>query len=635
MDAFGRVAAVILAAVLVFLLPIQYVAVNRNASLRMQVHNETVKFADEIMMQGYLTKEMYNTYVYELDRSGELYDIEIIHGKPTEGYKTGSNRNSERHTNIVHSENQLFEKRVQKLEYMKTSRMNSKSKNLTNLSTINSLVQNKKANRNIICNTNETKRSQEIPVNLTVTPSSRTVLNGSEPTYTVKVNYIDNTSKIITDGYTKTGFTLGAGTKTVTFTYMENDKTVSASIEIIVMRSTKKCINGHTYELDDYDNDSGCPVCGTILKNISAAPEYITLVKGSELPITVTATYMDEHTEMITEGWSSNFDNNQLGNQLVTVTYKEKTTYVSVTVTKSLKCPICGNEYAPNPDGSDPGCMVCSKQVISITAAPAKQAVTIGEELKLEVEAIYKDGHHEDIDDWNSNFNPFKVGEQKVQVFYESVSTTITVIVESDTQTTCTICGTVYNAVINPLGCPVCSHTLIAINARLRNGGIQVQCGSELSLAIVLIYKDGHRIITYNGWTVEGYQSDVLGTQILNVSCQGLHTTLAVEVVNTLSKMICPNGHVYFLNEDGSDLGCPYCSDVENSNYSQHYRSCAYTHTILNEVYANGIYYFDKGDYITISVTLKSTSYLQKLQYMFNPITLVPAKYSYGGQVHG
>jgi hypothetical protein len=176
---------------------------------------------------------------------------------------------------------------------------------------------------------------------------------------------------------------------------------------------------------------------------------------------------------------------------------------------------------------------------------------------------------------------------------------------------------------------------LVGINARLRNGGTQIQCGSELSLAIVLIYKDGHRIITYNGWTVEGYQSDVLGIQLLNVSCQGLHTSITVEVVNFLSKTTCPNGHVYYLNEDGSDLGCPYCNDVENATHSQHYMSCAYTDTILEEVYANGIYYFEDGDYITISVTSKSTSYLRKLQNMFNFITLVPAKYSYGGQVHG
>jgi hypothetical protein len=249
MDAFGRVAAVILAAILVFLLPIKYVAVNSNAALHMQVHNETVKFADEIMMQGYLTKDMYNTYVNELDRTGELYDIEIIHGKPTEGYKTGS--------------------------IIKTSRMNSKSKKTTNLSTNSVRLMSSNTHtydicagisKSTACNTIVTTKSKTIPVSLTVIPSSYTVFNGSEPTYTVKVNYIDNTIKTITDGYTKTGFTLGAGAKIVTFTYTENDTTVSASVEIIVKRNQKKCMNGHIYELDDYDNDKGCPVCGTILK---------------------------------------------------------------------------------------------------------------------------------------------------------------------------------------------------------------------------------------------------------------------------------------------------------------------------------------------------------------------------------
>lgn len=607
MDAFGRVAAIILAAVFVFLLPIKYVAVNHNAALKMQIHTETVKLADEIMVQGYLTKDMYNAYINELDRTGKLYDIEIIHGKPTEGYKSGRNRVKD-----SYSYDEIW-----------------------------SLTQEEGYAKEAIATTGLMGVSPAVyllpqyPVNISVIPSNYTVLNGSEPTYTVNINYSDNTSKTIEDGYTKTGFTLGAGTKIVAFTYEENGKTVSTTIEIIVKRNTKKCINGHTYELDDYDNDSGCPVCGTILKSISAAPEYVTLKKGSELSITLTATYEDEHTEIITDGWTSNFNNSQLGNQLVTLTYQDKTAFVSVNVVESLQCATCGKEYQPDHDGGDPGCPICTKQVISILATPDNQAVHIGEDLELEVEATYKDGHSEEIDDWYSSFNPFKVGEQKVQIFYGSVSTSITVIVESDTQTTCTICGTVYNAVVNPSGCPVCSQTLIGIEARLRNGGTQVLCGSELNLAIVLIYKDGRRIITYNGWSIEGYQSDVFGIQLLDVACQGLHTTLTVEVVNSLSKTICPNGHVYYLDEDGSDLGCPYCNDAEDANHSQNYLQCAYTETILKEVYTRGIYYFEEGDYITISVTSKSTSYLQRLQHMFNLITVVPVKYSYGGQVHG
>jgi rubrerythrin len=371
-----------------------------------------------------------------------------------------------------------------------------------------------------------------------------------------------------------------------------------------------------------------------IIKSISAAPEYIKVSKGSALPITVTATYMDEHTETVT-GWTSNYKSDQLGNQLVTVTYQGKITYVSVTVTSKLICPVCGTEYNPNPDGSNPGCPVCSKFIESITATPATQVVSFGEELKLQVEATFRNGNHAYVNDWSSDFNPFKIGTQNVTVIYGTVSTTVTAIVKSASQTTCPICGTTYNPIIYPNGCPICSNLITGITAKLKNGGTKVQFGSELDLAIILAYRDGHRVVTYNGWSVSGYQPYVLGNQNITVTYKEFRTTLAIEVVNTLSKKVCPNGHVYYLNEDGTDPGCPYCSDSKESNYSQNYKDCIYTDIILEVLYSTGIYYFNDGDGFTITVTQRPGSILGKLQNMFTQTTDADIKYSYGGIVHG
>ncbi len=466
---------------------------------------------------------------------------------------------------------------------------------------------------------------------ITVTPSSYTVYNGSEPTYTVRANYTNNTSSILSSGYTKTGFTRGAGPKTVTFTYSENGITVSASVPIIVLRNLKTCVNGHTYELDDYNTDYGCPYCKQIIDSVHVAPEYITVEKGNSLNINITATYLDGHTIPITSGWTSNFNTNQIGNQLVTVTYEGKSAYVSVTVVETLICPICGTEYSPNEDGTDPGCPICSIKVISISATPATQIVPIGENITVEVIATYQDGHSAVVDDWTSNYNSHKIGLQNVTVFYKTLSTTITVIVESETQTTCPICGTVYSPIEYPYGCPSCSKIVVSIEAKLRNGGTQVQYGSELRLAVVLIYKDGHREIAYNDWSVEGYQAEVLGMQTLTVTYKELQTTLTIEVINSLSKTVCINGHVYYLNADGSDPGCPYCSIDGTTESSQDYFECFYTDTILEELYANGIYYFEAGDYITVTVIPKPFTFLDKLQNMFSMAASTETKYSYGG----
>lgn len=501
--------------------------------------------------------------------------------------------------------------------------------------TYSGLVYNAKTYGSVSCTTTVTTKSKKVPVNLTITPSSYTVYNGSEPTYTVVLNYDDGTSNVIYSNYWKSELQIGAGIRTVNFSYFIEDRTVYGSVTITVKRNTKVCTNGHTYELDDYDNDLGCPVCKLTLKSISVAPEYLTVEKGADLPITLTATYMDGHTETITSGWADNYENSKIGNQLVTITYQGKTTYVSVTVVNQLVCPICGKEYEPNADGSNPGCPICKNTVISISATPDKQVVPLGEELNLEVEATYKDGHHAYTKGWSSNFNPYHIGTQEVTVFYDTSSTHVTVIVESENQTTCPICGNVYNPVLYPNGCPVCSNILIGIQAKLRNGGTQVQYGSELNLGIIKIYKDGSRVMAYSGWSATGYQPELLGVQTITVTYQEFTTTLVIEVVNTLSKAVCPNGHVYYLNEDGTDPGCPYCNETAETNQSQDYCDCVYTKTILDDLYEKGIYYFAAGDYFTITINLKTTSFLQKLRNMFSQTTVSDMKYSYGGQIHG
>lgn len=88
MDAFGRGIAIVLAAIAVFLIPIKYVAMNQEEALNTHAHSETVKFAEEIMLQGYLTTELYNKFMNEINAVNQLYEVEIIHGKSTEGLAT-------------------------------------------------------------------------------------------------------------------------------------------------------------------------------------------------------------------------------------------------------------------------------------------------------------------------------------------------------------------------------------------------------------------------------------------------------------------------------------------------------------------------------------------------------------------
>lgn len=499
--------------------------------------------------------------------------------------------------------------------------------------TYSGLVDNAKTTGTKTCTTTVTVNNKNKPVSLTVTPSSDTVYNGSEPTYEVKVNYDDNTSKIITSGYTKTGFTAGAGTKTVKFSYTENGVTVSTEITIIVKRNVVTCPYGHIYELDDFDNDNGCPVCKKVLEKISVAPNNLTVEKGGSLSINITATYQDGHTEVVTDGWTSDFDSSKLGYQLVTITYKNKKEAIAVTVTKDITCPVCGTVYAADADGSDPGCPVCKKKVVSITATPDNQVVEYGNDLTLQVTATYQDGHSENVDDWTSNFDTFSPGEQTVTVYYETRSTSVKVTVDTPEQVKCPVCGMVYNPLQYPNGCPYCSTTVTGIEAALRDGGTKVQYGSELNLNVILLYKDGHRALAFNDWSVEGYHAKQLGTQTITVNYKNFSTSLTIEVINTLLKKVCPNGHVYYLNADGSDPGCPYCNQDTTTDSAQSYMDCIYTARIMKVLYDKGIYYLDDGDFITVTVKQKNTSIYYRLKHLFHRIDVENKKYSYGGMV--
>lgn len=500
--------------------------------------------------------------------------------------------------------------------------------------TYSGLVDNAKTTGTKTCTVNVTVKPDKCPVGLTVTPSSYTVFNGSEPSYVVKVNYDDNTNSIIDSGYTKTGFTPGAGMKTVTFTYTENDTTVSTNIVITVKRNTKICENGHTYELDDFDSDGGCPICKATIKEITAVPGKLTVQKGGKLDIRINAVYLDGHAEQVATGWKSDFDSNKLGKQKVTVTYQDKTAPVEVTVTDNIVCPVCGNEYPAGEDGRDGGCQVCKSTLVSITATPDTQTVKWGEPIDLKVMATYQDGHSSEVEDWTSSFNSYQTGAQTVIVYYGNRSTAVTVTVISDREATCPVCQTVYDTVEHPNGCPVCAAKIVGIEASLQTGGKQVQFGNELNLYVVLVYRDGHKELAYSDWSIEGFRPEELGTQVITVKYKEFTTTLTIEVIQSMAKKVCPNGHIYYLNEDGSDPGCPYCKQDISSDYSQSYLTCIYTKEILNELYKNEIYTLENGDNITIVVTEKSNLF-SKLCNMFHNREDAKNEYSYGGVVNG
>ena len=468
--------------------------------------------------------------------------------------------------------------------------------------------------------------------NITITPTQQEVPRYTDPSFQVTAAYDDGTSKNVYS-YTLSGFNKNViGSQTVTISYTEASVTKSGNVSVRVTPMSRICpVCGNEYYLDGNDFDQGCPVCKTKVSYIYVSPEYLELHQYEPLNIVVTASFLDGHTETIT-GWSSNFIPGKAGNQLVMVTYQGIYAYVSVTVSEDKTCSVCGTVYGLNDDGTDPGCPICKDNVVSISATPGIQTVRQGNDMNLIVTATYRDGHSAVISDWGSSFDKNKAGEQKVVIYYRNLSCSLIVNVTSENEVQCPVCGTIYDVMKNPWGCPVCAGTLTGIEATLLTGGTRIPYGKDIDLRVILIYRDDHRVMAFDGWT-DNFDPYVMGAQIVTISYTDqfgntVSCVLPVEVVDGLTETVCANGHVYYASNP--DTGCPFCAAINGKGVGQYYE-CCYTDKVLDELYTNGVYYFNKGDYITVKVKLHVKGSIYSFG-LFRKMEGIPPV-TYGGEV--
>lgn len=675
MEVLSKIISFIMVVVLLCLHPLGYQLEHQHGVADAYAENETARFVDAIRSRGYIDVDMYEEFLNRLSVTGDSYEVEIEHAVPREG---------ERLSTIEGLPGVM----VASADLQTLPRGNDEGIAGTRTGTIDVNVGN----------------SLE---NLEVRPSAYNIYNGSEPEYTVTARYVDGSSRVITTGYSKAGWTSGPGIKTVTFTYTENDITVSANVTIMVkpnitgiivtpinqtiVRYTDPVFSvranyedgsskdvtgasisdfdssimgsqditvfytenyltcsavvqvtvtpmlrlcpvcGNEYFLDNEDFDTGCPACKTIVSYIQISPESITVNRFEPLNITVTATFLDGHTEIVM-GWGSNYDPTRTGMQLVMVSFRGKFAYVSVMVVSANTCSICGADYSLNDDGSDSGCPYCKEALVSISASPSYQSVNQGDDINLTVRGIYQDGHSEELQGWHCSYYKNVPGEQLVTVYYGGLSCNITVEVISEFNITCSVCGEVYNLRENPWGCPVCYDTIVGIEASLQSGVTLVPYGEKLNLRVILTFRDGRKTMAFEGWN-DDFDPYTLGSQIVTVSISDrfgnlVSCVLDLEVSDRLIKIACENGHIYFSENPLS--GCPYCAVGGDARTEPYYR-ISYTDEILDSLYSKGIYRFNSGDYITVKVVIRiqggafSINLLHGMKER-NPVT-------YGGEV--
>lgn len=77
MEAFGKVMAVLFSVFILFLAPLLYMAQKQDAITQNYVLTETVRLADAVKNNGYLTSEMYETYLRKLHSTNNVYEISL------------------------------------------------------------------------------------------------------------------------------------------------------------------------------------------------------------------------------------------------------------------------------------------------------------------------------------------------------------------------------------------------------------------------------------------------------------------------------------------------------------------------------------------------------------------------------
>lgn len=421
------------------------------------------------------------------------------------------------------------------------------------------------------------------------------------------------------------------GNQLVTVSYSENGitKTAEAAVNVTVLKKLcSRCNN--FYDLNMDDSDPGCPICKGQVTGIEVMPEYVEITQGDELPVTVEAIYRDGSRAAV-YGWTSNYQADKCGIQSVIIEYGGYARLVTVNVReKETTCPECGTKYPL----SAVECPVCPERVIAVSAEPGFVTARQHENIDITVTAYYADGSSRSVDDWSIDCTTSRPGSYKATVSYKGADTVIELLVIAVTEEQCSICGFIYNKLENLYGCPVCFETLTGIEAYLLGGGSRVAYGTTPDIALVLIFRDGHRELLSEGYIMENYDPFKEGMQTVTIRYGGFEAFLTLELVNSLSSFTCPNGHVYYPDEDGTDPGCPYCGPG-GVNGTVLYYDIRFTAQVLDELYEKGIYHFKRGNYITIRLVKRDRSLLYRLQKMFFKTSLLGRikRFVFGGEV--
>lgn len=81
MDSFGRILEILITVVLLFLVPLNYMATKQDMICQTYINTETSYLVDSVRNLGYLSESMYQTFLKRIHATNHVYEISFTHYK--------------------------------------------------------------------------------------------------------------------------------------------------------------------------------------------------------------------------------------------------------------------------------------------------------------------------------------------------------------------------------------------------------------------------------------------------------------------------------------------------------------------------------------------------------------------------
>lgn len=596
-DILGKVIDILIAALIIFIIPASYFMMKKDVISQVGMEKETATFCENVAAQSYLTKDMYERYLNNLDTSGKKYKVSLIHRQWV--YEPEY---------IIRSSSEIIEE-----------------------------------DESIWEGVNE---YEEVAVE-TDPPHIEDPIEGEDQlNKETNESILEKSKDLMADPNHAHGDECYKGTKHIHSPrggscYRWNSHVHSENCyEYIYHKHSSACRHSHTFNCYSFYPCNGspiyshsgpgnagsriCPDCGKthmdsfsdfyICNDCGAGMGRITYkpaiyccgrqLKRGETTSDSRRSLCVARKQILTCG--RNTSDNYCGK--TTDTIDDKVLTCTRTGSYSLNCGKTEGEYY---NGSKRVYEACGKIVKNITPTHPNQTVYINGELITTVRATYVDGSEKTVvaetEFLTSNLATNKSVILLYTVIVDGVTITksctinVTIIPKNDTCSN----GHIYNLNVDGSEsiCPYCAGLLKSLSIQepedgklrlYRNPNASLE---EEGLVLRAEYLDGHVDLVYSGYK-DNLVPTYVGLQRVTIGYKGFFTSLDVEILR--NKGQCNKCFLYYdLYMDNKDPGCPYCRarvPIFTGHIMKYYRDI-HEDEILKKLYeGEGIYYFNRGD---------------------------------------